>query len=224
MKKLEADIIRMEERIKATREDRRRLDGVTFEETGVDYIFLDEAHLAKNLAFPTRIQGMGGAGSKRATDIELKLRVLRQRHGARVATFATATFVANSISELYVMQRYLQPDALTAAGIATFDAWAANFGRTVTALELAPDGGSYRMKDRFARFANVPELIAMFAEVADVRTAEQLDLPTPRLIGERAEVVVVPPSAGPQGPTWRAWWPGPRLSLGERSGPKRTTC
>jgi len=179
VKKLEAAIIRMEERIKSTREDGRRLDGVTFEETGVDYIFLDEAHLAKNLSFPTRIQGVGGAGSKRATDIEVKLRVLRQRHGARVATFATATFVANSISELYVMQRYLQPDALSAAGIATFDAWAANFGRTVTALELAPDGGSYRMKDRFARFANVPELIAMFAEVADVRTAEQLALRPP---------------------------------------------
>ena len=194
VKKLEAAIIRMEERIKATREDGRRLDGVTFEETGVDYIFLDEAHLAKNLAFPTRIQGVGGTGSKRAMDIELKLRVLRERHGDRVATFATATFVANSISELYVMQRYLQPDTLSAAGIATFDAWAANFGRTVTALELAPDGGSYRMKDRFARFANVPELVSMFAAVADIKTSEQLALPTPNLIGERAEVVVVPPS------------------------------
>ncbi len=194
VKKLEAAIIRMEERIKATREDGRRLDGVTFEETGVDYIFLDEAHLAKNLAFPTRIQGVGGTGSKRAMDIELKLRVLRERHGDRVATFATATFVANSISELYVMQRYLQPDALSTAGIATFDAWAANFGRTVTALELAPDGGSYRMKDRFARFANVPELVSMFAEVADIKTAAQLALPTPNLIGDRAEVVVVSPS------------------------------
>ena len=129
-------------------------------------------------------------------DIEVKLRVLRERHGGRVATFATATFVANSISELYVMQRYLQPDALAAAGIATFDAWAANFGRTVTALELAPDGGSYRMKDRFARFANVPELVSMFSEVADVKTAEQLALPTPNLIGGRAEVVVVPPVRG----------------------------
>ena len=194
VKKLEAAIIRMEERIKETREDGRRLDGVTFEETGVDYIFLDEAHVAKNLAFPTRIQGVGGSGSKRAMDIELKLRVLRERHGDRVATFATATFVANSISELYVMQRYLQPEALAAAGIATFDAWAANFGRTVTNLELAPDGGSYRMKDRFARFANVPELVSMFSEVADIRTAEQLALPTPNLTGGRAEVIVVPPS------------------------------
>ncbi|MHB8431583.1 MAG: helicase-related protein, partial [Acidimicrobiales bacterium] len=194
VKRLEADIIRLEERTKSIREDQRRLDGVTFEETGVDYVFIDEAHLFKNLSFPTRIQGIGGSGSKRATDLDLKLHLLRQRHGGRVATFATATFVSNSISELYVMQRYLQPAALKAAGIATFDAWAANFGRTVSALELAPDGGSYRMKDRFARFANVPELRAMFAEVADVRTAEQLDLATPRLIGKRAEVVVVPPS------------------------------
>ena len=194
VKRLEADIIRLEERTKSIREDQRRLDGVTFEETGVDYVFIDEAHLFKNLSFPTRIQGIGGSGSKRATDLDLKLHLLRQRHGGRVATFATATFVSNSISELYVMQRYLQPAALKAAGIATFDAWAANFGRTVSALELAPDGGSYRMKDRFARFANVPELRAMFAEVADVRTAQQLDLATPRLIGKRAEVVVVPPS------------------------------
>lgn len=194
VKRLEADIIRLEERTKSIREDQRRLDGVTFEETGVDYVFIDEAHLFKNLSFPTRIQGIGGSGSKRATDLDLKLHLLRQRHGGRVATFATATFVSNSISELYVMQRYLQPAALKAAGIATFDAWAANFGRSVSALELAPDGGSYRMKDRFARFANVPELRAMFAEVADVRTAQQLDLATPRLIGERAEVVVVPPS------------------------------
>ena len=195
VKKLEAAIIRREEQLKAARADGRRLDGVTFAETGIDYLFLDEAHLAKNLAFPTRIQGVGGSGSKRALDIELKLHGLRERHGGRVATFATATFVANSISELYVMQRYLQPETLEAAGIATFDAWAANFGRTVTALELAPDGGSYRMKDRFARFANVPELLSMFSEVADVKTAGQLNLATPNLVGGRAEVVVVPPSA-----------------------------
>ena len=194
VKKLEAAIIRREEQIKSIRSDSRRLDGVTFEETGIDYVLYDEAHLAKNLAFPTRIQGVSGSGSKRALDLDLKLNVLRERHGGRVATFATATFVANSISELYVMQRYLQPDALAAAGISTFDAWAANFGRTVTALELAPDGGSYRMKDRFARFANVPELLSMFSEVADIRTAEQLALPTPSLIGGRAEVVVVPPA------------------------------
>jgi len=194
VKKLEAEIIRLEEKIKVARDDARRLDGVTFEETGIDYLFLDEAHMAKHLGFSSRIQGMGGVGSKRATDIDLKLQVLHDRNGDRVATFATGTFVTNSIAELYVMQRLLQPDALKAAGISSFDAWAANFGRTVTALELSPDGGSYRLKDRFARFANVPELMMMFSQVADVKTAEQLNLPTPDLVGGRAEVVVVPPS------------------------------
>jgi len=194
VKKLEAEIIRLEEKIKASRDDARRLDGVTFEETGIDYLFLDECHMAKHLGFSSRIQGMGGAGSNRATDIDVKLQVLRQRNGERVATFATGTFVTNTIAELYVMQHFLQPDTLAAARIASFDAWAATFGRVVTTLELAPDGGSYRMKERFARFTNVPELMMMFNQVADVKTAEQLALPTPNLVGGRAEVVVVPPS------------------------------
>jgi len=124
-------------------------------------------------------------------DLDLKLHVLRQRHGARVATLATATFVANSVAELYVMQRYLQPERLAATGLASFDAWAATFGRSVTALELAPEGGSYRMKARFARFVNVPELLTMFGAVADVRTAEELALPRPALVGGGPETVVV---------------------------------
>jgi hypothetical protein len=122
--------------------------------------------------------------------------VLRHRHGERVATFATATFVANSVAEMYVMQRYLQPDRLERVGLATFDAWAATFGRTVTALELAPDGGSYRFNTRFARFVNVPELLTLFGEIADVHTADQLDLPRPRLVDGRAETVVVGRSDG----------------------------
>jgi len=125
-------------------------------------------------------------------DLDLKLHVLRQRHGARVATLATATFVANSVAELYVMQRYLQPERLAATGLGSFDAWAATFGRSVTALELAPEGGSYRMKARFARFVNVPELLTMFGAVADVRTAEELALPRPALVPRR----------------W--WWSAPR--------------
>ena len=96
---------------------------------------VDEAHAFKNLAITTHVEGVNGAGSQRASDLDLKLHVLRERSGARVTTFATATFVANSIAELYVMQRYLQPEALDAAGVAGFDAWAATFGRTVTALE-----------------------------------------------------------------------------------------
>ena len=144
----------------------------------------------------THIDGINITGSRRASDLELKLHVLRGAHGERVATFATATFVTNSIAELYVMQRYLQPGELDRTGLSSFDAWAATFGRTVTGLELAPDGGSYRFNTRFARFVNVPELLTLFAQVADVRTAEQLALPTPTLAGDTAEVVVVPASSG----------------------------
>lgn len=113
-----------------------------------------------------------------------------------MATFATATPISNSLAEMYVMQSYLQPEALERAGVAHFDAWAANFGRTVTALELAPDGASYRLTSRFARFRNVPELLSMFASVADVRGAEALALVRPALAGGRAETVVVAPSDG----------------------------
>jgi N12 class adenine-specific DNA methylase len=155
---------------------------------------VDEAHLFKNLSFPTRIQGVSGGQAKRATDLDLKLRYLRSRYGGRTAIFATATFVANSVAEMWVMQHYLQPDRLAAAGVEHFDAWAATFGRTVAALELSPDGNSYRIKDRFASFANVPELLGMFRAVADVKTADQLDLPTPALDGGRHHTVVVPAS------------------------------
>lgn len=157
---------------------------------------LDEAQAYKNRQFATRIQGVGGAGSMRAEDLELKLDYLRERHGTRVATFATATPISNSLAEMYVMQSYLQPEALERSGVAHFDAWAATFGRTVTALELAPDGASYRLTSRFARFRNVPELLSMFASVADVRGADALALVRPALAGGRAETVVVAPSDG----------------------------
>jgi hypothetical protein len=124
----------------------------------------------------------------------MKLDWLRQTHGHRVATFATATPIANSIAEMYVMQRYLAPDALRSAGVEHFDGWAANFGRTVTALELAPDSSSYRMTTRFARFANVPDLLRMFRAFADVRAADHLGLSIPSLAGGRPETVVVPAS------------------------------
>jgi N12 class adenine-specific DNA methylase len=194
VKALETAVIRKEERIKALRDDVRRDDGVTFEASGVDYLLVDEAHLFKNLSFPTRIQGVVGGQAKRATDLDLKLQYIRATHGDRAATFATATFVANSVAELWVMQHYLQPAVLRDAGVDRFDAWAATFGRTVANLELSPDGNSYRVKARFARFANVPELLAMFRAVADVKTVEQLGLPTPDLVGGRPEVVVVPSS------------------------------
>ena len=196
VKRLELAMARLEERHKRLMAEGRKDDGVTFEASGIDYVYYDEAHALKGRQFPTRIQGVGGAGSQRAEDMELKLAYLRSRHGERVATFATATPIANSLAEMYVMQSYLQPEAMTDAGVAQFDAWAANFGRTIAALELAPDGASYRLTSRFARFRNVPELLTMFHSVADVRTAEDLRLPTPTVVGGRAETVVVDPTPG----------------------------
>lgn len=139
----------------------------------------------------TEIDGVANKGSKRAQDLDAKLWALRQHHGPRTVTFATATPVANSVAELWVMQTYLQPDVLQAAGVRAFNAWAANFGRTHTALELAPDGASYRMKTRFARFQNIPELLGLYHQVADIRTADDLALPTPEVAGGQAQTVVV---------------------------------
>jgi N12 class adenine-specific DNA methylase len=193
VKHLEKTLAREEERHKALVADVRRDEGgVNFEATGIDYLFVDEAHNYKNLAFSSHIQGVGGPGSKRAEDLAMKMGYLRQSHGARVTTFATATPIANSIAEMYTMQRYLQPDELARAGIEHFDGWAANFGRTVTALELAPDASTYRMQTRFARFANVPDLLRLFGAVADVRTGTDLALAVPELAGGKARTVVVP--------------------------------
>src|SRR6266705_1299232 len=136
----------------------------------------------------------------RASDLDMKIDYLRRRNGARVVTFATATPIANSVTEAYVMQQYLRPDLLEAAGISVFDSWAATFGQVVTQVELAPEGGSsFRMKARFAKFANVPEMVRMWNVFADVKTADDLNLPVPALAsrpdGERAaETVVVEPS------------------------------
>lgn len=194
VKQLEGEIKRLEAKHQALLAAERKDDGATFEQTGIDYLFVDEAHLFKNLAFATRIPGVGGQGSQRAEDLAVKLRWLRDHHGGQAATFATATPIANSVAEMFVMQSYLQPDALAQRGIVQFDAWAATFGTTVTALELAPDGGSYRMNTRFARFRNVPELVSAFAQVADVQTPETLVLPRPAVAGGAPQTVVVPAS------------------------------
>jgi N12 class adenine-specific DNA methylase len=140
-------------------------------------------------------------GSLRASDLDMKIDYLRRRNGRRVVTFATATPIANSVTEAYVMQRYLRPDLLEAAGISVFDSWAATFGQVVSQVEFAPEGGdSFRIKSRFARFRNVPELLRMWHVFADVKTAADLDLPVPRLAerpgdGQRIpETVTVEPS------------------------------
>ncbi|MEX2548449.1 MAG: helicase-related protein [Chloroflexota bacterium] len=194
MKRLERRIAQLEETYQRLLAAEAKDDGVHFEETGIDYVYLDEAHLFKNRRVDSAIDGIGTPGSQRAQDLDAKLWALRRAHGVRVTTFATATPVANSIAELWTMQSYLQPDALAEVDLTPFDSWAATFGRTVTALELAPDGGSYRMQTRFARFQNIPELLTLYRQVADVRTNDDLRLPVPMLSGGEPETVVVPAS------------------------------
>jgi N12 class adenine-specific DNA methylase len=193
VKKLERRIAQMEETYKRLLAEHTKDDGVRFEETGIDYLFVDEAHAFKNRRVDSSIDGVANTGSQRAQDLDTKLWALRRMHGPRVVTFATATPVANSMAELWVMQSYLHPDLLASVDLRAFDAWAANFGRTHTALELAPDGASYRMQSRFARFQNVPELLTLYRQVADVRTNDDLDLPVPALAGGQAETIVVKP-------------------------------
>lgn len=194
VKRLERRIAQLEETYKQLLAEHSKDDGVRFEETGIDFLYVDEAHAYKNRRVDSSIDGVGGSGSQRAQDLDSKLWALRRAHGPRVVTFATATPVANSMAELWVMQSYLHPDLLAEVELRAFDAWAATFGRTHTALELAPDGSSYRMQTRFARFQNVPELLTLYRQVADVRTTDDLDLPTPDLAGGRAETVVIDPS------------------------------
>jgi len=199
VKKLEGMLLRAQERIKA-KLDSAKDPGITFEATGVDYLCIDEAHGYKNLRTPSNIRDAAIDGSQRASDLDMKIDYLRRRNGRRVVTFATATPIANSVTEAYVMQRYLRPDLLDDAGIEVFDTWAATFGQVISQVELAPEGGSsFRMKSRFARFANVPEMLRMLHVAADVKTAADLALPVPALKprddGQRApETVSVDPS------------------------------
>jgi N12 class adenine-specific DNA methylase len=168
---------------------------ISFEELGIDRILVDEADLYKNLGIVTkmnRIAGLPNAQSNRATDMHMKTRYLREQNNGKGVVFATATPVSNTMAELYTMQRYLAPEALADAGLANFDAWAANFGEAVTALELAPSGKGYRMNTRFARFINLPELLTMFREFADVQTPEMLNLPRPSLEGGKNIVITAP--------------------------------
>ena len=157
-------------------------DVVTFEELGVDRLFVDEAHSYKNLYYHTKMQnvaGLSSAEAQKSSDMYMKCRYMDELTGSRGIVFATGTPVSNSMTELYTMQRYLQHDTLERLGLGHFDSWAANFGETVTALELAPEGTGYRARTRFSKFFNLPELINLFREVADIKTSDQLNLPTP---------------------------------------------
>ena len=174
-------------------------DGViTFDQLGIDQLLVDEADLFKNLWFQTkksRVPGLSGACSGRALDLFLKSRIIFERRQDNFGlVFATATPIANTIGEMFIMQTYLQPDRLRELGIDGFDAWAANFAREVTSIEVTPDGGGYRMHTRFSQFVNVPELMLIFKEVALIRTKKMLALPEPKVAGGKHCIVGVPAS------------------------------
>lgn len=198
IKSLEKAVLSFEQQLKK-RLDKQRDPGITFEATGIDYLMIDEAHMYKNLATVSNIQGAAIAGSERASDLHMKLELLRERNGARIATLATATPLANSVTEANVMLRYLRPDLLEEAGVTSFDGWAATFGQQVTEMEMGPAGG-FRLKERFARFQNVPEMLKMWHVFADVKTPDDLDLPVPAVAarasdGKReVETVVLQPT------------------------------
>ena len=170
---------------------------LTFEELGVDQLFVDEADLYKNLGYATkmtRIAGLPNSDSNRAFDMFLKTRYLQERSGGRGVVFATGTPISNTLAEMYTMLRFLAPDMLAERKVEHFDSWAANFAESVTSLELAPDGAGYRMHTRFAKFINLPELLTVFRSVGDVQTADMLKLPRPELENGKPTIVAAPAS------------------------------
>ncbi len=194
VKRIQRKLLQLENKVKA-RVDTDRDAGVSFEDTGIDYVVVDEMHMYKNLATDSNIQDAAIEGSNRASDLHMKLEYLRSQGRERVVTGATATTISNSVTEAFVMQKYLRPDLLEAAGIGAFDAWAATFGQTVTQMEMAPTANNtFRMKTRFAKFQNVPEMLKLWSIFADVKTAEDLRLPIPEIAerddGRRAPATV----------------------------------
>ena len=182
IKQLEKTKRGLETRLEKLRAEHRKDDVVTFEELGVDRLFVDEAHSYKNLYLYTKMRNVAGLSvteAQKSSDMFAKCRYMDEITGGKGVIFATGTPVSNSMTELYTMQRYLQYDTLKRKGLAHFDCWASTFGETVTAIELAPEGTGYRARTRFAKFFNLPELMAMFKETADIKTADQLHLPTP---------------------------------------------
>ena len=174
----------LEARLEKLQAEGRKDDVVTFEQLGVDRLFVDEAHNYKNLFLYTKMRNVAGLSTtdaQKSSDMFAKCRYMDEITGSRGVIFATGTPVSNSMTELYTMQRYLQYDRLQELGMAHFDCWASRFGETVTALELAPEGTGYRARTRFSKFFNLPELMNLFKEVADIKTADQLHLPTPQV-------------------------------------------
>ena len=183
IKQLEKTKKNLELKLKKLNDTSRKDDVVTFEELGVDRLFVDEADFYKNLFLYTKMRNVAGLAqteAQKSSDLFAKCRYLDELTEGRGVVFATGTPISNSMTEMYTMQRYLQYEALRKQGLQHFDCWASTFGETVTAIELAPEGTGYRAKTRFARFYNLPELMSMFKEVADIKTADMLDLPVPK--------------------------------------------
>lgn len=179
-------------RLDTLRAAEKKDDLLPFEALGVDMLFVDEADEFKNLNITSKQQGLGLEGSQRAFDMYMKTQYLDSLNPGRGVVFATGTPIANSVSEMYTMQRYLQPRLMGERSVSHFDGWSATFGQMVTGMELAPDGSGYRQSTRFARFQNMGELAQMFRSVADVQTSEMLNLPRPKLETGQAQVVAVP--------------------------------
>ena len=184
VKQLERTRKSLEARLEKLQAEDRKDDVVTFEQLGVDRLFVDEAHSYKNLFLYTKMRNVAGlstSDAQKSSDMFAKCRYMDEITGSRGVIFATGTPVSNSMTELYTMQRYLQYDRLAELNMTHFDCWASRFGETVTALELAPEGTGYRARTRFSKFFNLPELMNLFKEVADIKTADQLHLPTPEV-------------------------------------------
>ena len=197
VKEIEKAKKRLEAKLESLAAAQKKDNTLTFEELGVDRLFVDEAHYFKNLFYVskmTRIAGLPQTASERAFDMFLKVRHIQSVNGGGGVVFATGTPIANSMAEMFTMQRYLQPQDLQKHNLHHFDGWAATFGEPVTAMELSPDGAGYRLNTRFARFVNVPELMQIFRQTADVQTAQMLNLPRPKLEGEKPAIRNAPAS------------------------------
>jgi len=197
VKELEKAKKRLEAKLASLAASHKKDNTLTFEELGIDRLFVDEAHYFKNLFYVskmTRIAGLPQTASERAFDMYLKVRHVQSVNNGGGVVFATGTPIANSMAEMFTMQRYLQPDDLKSHNLHHFDSWAATFGEPVTAMELSPDGAGYRVNTRFARFVNVPELMQIFRQTADVQTAQMLNLKRPRLEGGKPSIRNAPAS------------------------------
>ena len=182
VKQLEKTKKKLLVRLEKLNDDFKKDDVITFEELGVDKLFIDEAHNYKNLFLHTKMRNVAGIGQSEAfksSDMYMKCRYMDEMTDGKGVVFATGTPISNSMTELYTMQRYLQYDDLKARGLEHFDAWASTFGETENTFELSPEGTGYRQKTRFSKFYNLPELMSMFKEVADIKTSDMLNLPVP---------------------------------------------